>query len=117
MAQQQGGAGATLAKQAEALLKRLRKWDTEFLCIGTKKESFNVPTPEEAVKRISANLEYFLVNYAIVAAMFVLVAIVVYPLLLVLVSIFSGLWYLVLSRPSNFKVQVGAVLLMKKQMQ
>ena len=35
--------------QVESFLKRIRKWDTEFLCIGKSAgEVFNVPKPEEA---------------------------------------------------------------------
>lgn len=42
--------------------RRIRKWDTEFLCIGAN--AFNVPKPEEVLPRITANLDYFCVNYA-----------------------------------------------------
>jgi len=110
-----GAAPLSFAKQAEAYLKRLRKWDTEFLCVGTKKEAFSVPKPDEAIHRMQANLDYFLVNYMICSALLTLIAIVIYPQLLVLVCVFSGLWYGLLTRPSNFKIQMGAALIAKKQ--
>lgn len=106
----------SLAKKAEALVHDIRKWDTEFCCIGTKKESFTIPKADELAPRIQENLKYFAVNYAICLTFFALVAIVVYPQLLVLVCVFSGLWYGVLTRPSNFKVQVGATLLTKRHL-
>ena len=56
---------AIFLKKVESFLKRIRKWDTEFLCIGkTAGEVFNVPKPEEVLPRIMANLDYFCVNYA-----------------------------------------------------
>jgi len=110
-------AAAPLAKKAEAFLKRVRKWDSEFLCLGNKQEVFSVPRPEELLPRITANLDYFCVNYAICLALFALIAVVVYPQLLVLVCVFSGLWYALMTRPSNIKVQVGAAFVTKKHMQ
>eukprot|EP00747_Dinoflagellata_sp_TGD_P186291 gnl/TRDRNA2_/TRDRNA2_43251_c0_seq1.p2 gnl/TRDRNA2_/TRDRNA2_43251_c0~~gnl/TRDRNA2_/TRDRNA2_43251_c0_seq1.p2 ORF type:complete len:170 (-),score=37.23 gnl/TRDRNA2_/TRDRNA2_43251_c0_seq1:134-643(-) len=106
----------SIAKQVEAIAKRIRKWDTEFLCLGSKKESFSVPKPDEIVARVTANLEYFQVNYAVCLALFALIAIVVYPQLLVLVCVFSGLWYALLTRPANYKVQIGAALVTKRHM-
>mmetsp|Transcript_55629 Transcript_55629/g.180525 ORF Transcript_55629/g.180525 Transcript_55629/m.180525 type:complete len:203 (+) Transcript_55629:688-1296(+) len=111
-------AAAPLAKKAEAFLKRSRKWDSEFLCLGSKQqEAFSVPRPEELLPRITANLDYFCVNYCICLTLFAIVAIVVYPQLLVLVSVFSVLWYMLLTRPSHIKVQVGALLVTKKHFQ
>mmetsp|Transcript_6088 Transcript_6088/g.12358 ORF Transcript_6088/g.12358 Transcript_6088/m.12358 type:complete len:171 (-) Transcript_6088:73-585(-) len=103
----------SLAKKAEAFLKRVRKWDTEFLCIGSKTEAFTVPKPEDLVPRVTANLDYFCVNYAICLTLFALIAIVVYPQLLVLVCVFSGLWYGLLTRPPHMKMQVGSMLITK----
>lgn len=52
--------------QVESFLKRIRKWDTEFFCVGkAASEVFNVPKPEEVLPRITANLDYFCVNYAV----------------------------------------------------
>jgi len=100
-----------LAKKAEVLLKRVRKWDTEFLCLGSgNKDSFNVPRPEEILPRVTANVDYFCINYAICLALFALVAVVVFPQLLVLVCVFSGLWYGLLTRPPHMKLQVGAAI-------
>merc|ERR1712062_918768 len=82
--------GQSMAKQMEVLLKSVRKWDTDFLCIGNKNESFSVPQPEDITPRIMANLEYFRVNYAVCLALFALVSIVIYPRLLVLVCVFRG---------------------------
>mmetsp|Transcript_9522 Transcript_9522/g.25818 ORF Transcript_9522/g.25818 Transcript_9522/m.25818 type:complete len:170 (-) Transcript_9522:14-523(-) len=110
-------AAAPLAKKMEAFLKRVRKWDSEFLCLGNKTEAFSVPRPEELLTRITANLDYFCVNYAICLALFALIAVVVYPQLLVLVCVFSGLWYALMTRPANIKVQVGAAFVTKKHMQ
>merc|ERR1712032_1265018 len=56
------------------------------------------------------------VNYAICLALFALVAIVVYPQLLVLVCVFSGLWYCLLTRPSYMKLQVGAAQITKRHL-
>mmetsp|Transcript_33358 Transcript_33358/g.72883 ORF Transcript_33358/g.72883 Transcript_33358/m.72883 type:complete len:164 (-) Transcript_33358:259-750(-) len=109
-------AATSLAKQAETMLKRVRKWDTEFLCVGSQKDSFNVPPPEQLLARVTVNLEYFSVNYAICLALFALIAVVVYPQLLVLVCVFSGLWYGLATRPSYLKIQVGAALLTKKHL-
>mmetsp|Transcript_71049 Transcript_71049/g.201358 ORF Transcript_71049/g.201358 Transcript_71049/m.201358 type:complete len:175 (-) Transcript_71049:74-598(-) len=114
-------AAPSFAKKAEAFLKRVRKWDTEFLCLGSaqaggQKEGFTVPRPEELLDRVTTNLDYFCVNYAICLALFALVAIVVYPQLLVLVCVFSGLWYGLLTRPAHMKLQVGSVLATKRHM-
>merc|ERR1719436_477697 len=100
-----------MAKQMEVLLKSVRKWDTDFLCIGNKNESFSVPQPEDITPRIMANLEYFRVNYTVCLALFALVSIVIYPQLLVLVCVFSGLWYALYTRPANTKFEVGAMIL------
>ena len=52
--------------QVESFLKRIRKWDTEFFCVGkAASEVFNVPKAEEVLQRITANLDYFCVNYAV----------------------------------------------------
>eukprot|EP00931_Biecheleriopsis_adriatica_P089634 TRINITY_DN63725_c0_g1_i1.p2 TRINITY_DN63725_c0_g1~~TRINITY_DN63725_c0_g1_i1.p2 ORF type:complete len:171 (-),score=39.20 TRINITY_DN63725_c0_g1_i1:73-585(-) len=108
---------STVVKQLEAFLKRIRKWDTEFLCVGKNTaEAFNVPKPEELLPRVTANLDYFCVNYAVCLALFALIAIVVYPQLLVLVCVFSGLWYILLTRPNHLRVQVGAVLVTKRHL-
>lgn len=106
----------SLAKQAEAFLKRVRKWDTEFLCLGSSNEAFTVPRPEDLLPRVTANLDYFCVNYAICLALFALIAIVVYPQLLVLVCVFSGLWYGLVTRPAHIKVQLGALLVTKRHL-
>eukprot|EP00440_Ansanella_granifera_P016641 gb/GFBE01018077.1/.p1 GENE.gb/GFBE01018077.1/~~gb/GFBE01018077.1/.p1 ORF type:complete len:175 (+),score=44.71 gb/GFBE01018077.1/:1-525(+) len=107
----------TVVKKVETFLKRIRKWDTEFLCVGKNAaEAFNVPKPEELIPRVTANLDYFCVNYAVCLALFALIAIVVYPQLLVLVCVFSGLWYVLLTRPNHIRVQLGAALITKRHM-
>jgi len=106
----------TLVKSTEAFLKRVRKWDQEFLALGDKKEGFNVPKPDDLLPRITANLDYFAVNYAICLALFFLVAIVVYPQLLVLVCVFSGLWYALLTRPPHIQMKIGTQMLTKRHM-
>uniref|UniRef100_A0A7S3U4T7 PRA1 family protein n=1 Tax=Strombidinopsis acuminata TaxID=141414 RepID=A0A7S3U4T7_9SPIT len=105
-----------MAKNVEQFLKRVRKWDVEFLCLGQTKESFNMPRPEDAMARMTANLEYFAANYAFCLALFALIAVVIYPQLLVLVCCFSGLWYALLTRPPHIKVQVAAILVTKSHM-
>mmetsp|Transcript_128145 Transcript_128145/g.358747 ORF Transcript_128145/g.358747 Transcript_128145/m.358747 type:complete len:169 (-) Transcript_128145:85-591(-) len=110
-------AAVPFAKQMEGFLKRVRKWDSEFLCLGNKSEAFTVPRAEDLLPRITANLDYFCVNYVVCLAIFALIAVVVYPQLLVLVCVFSGLWYALATRPANMKVQVGAAFLSKKQLQ
>mmetsp|Transcript_81470 Transcript_81470/g.170389 ORF Transcript_81470/g.170389 Transcript_81470/m.170389 type:complete len:171 (+) Transcript_81470:189-701(+) len=106
------------AKHAEALLKRVRKWDSDFFVFGSKQhEAFSVPTPDEILPRITTNLDYFCVNYAICLAIFALIAVVVYPQLLVLVCIFSAAWYALLTRPGHMKIQVGAALISKQHLQ
>eukprot|EP00927_Polykrikos_kofoidii_P016130 TRINITY_DN1724_c0_g1_i1.p1 TRINITY_DN1724_c0_g1~~TRINITY_DN1724_c0_g1_i1.p1 ORF type:complete len:182 (+),score=22.51 TRINITY_DN1724_c0_g1_i1:43-546(+) len=104
----------SLVKQAESILKRVRKWDTEFLCLGTKKESFNVPQPDEVMTRITANLDYFRVNYGICLTVFALLSVIIYPNLLVLLCVFSVLWYALLTQPAHLRIQVGAVLVTRK---
>mmetsp|Transcript_75975 Transcript_75975/g.180714 ORF Transcript_75975/g.180714 Transcript_75975/m.180714 type:complete len:167 (-) Transcript_75975:210-710(-) len=106
-----------LAKRAEAFLKQVRKWDVEFLCIGGKGEGFTVPKPDDVLIRMTANLNYFSANYLICFALFVLVAIVVLPQLLVLVCIFGGMWYALSTRPAHFTIEVGTTKIMKRQMQ
>merc|ERR1712217_88490 len=101
----------SLAKKAEEFVKLIRPWDKEFLCFGTKKEAFSVPKVEELMPRVTANIEYFAVNYAICLFLFALIAIVVYPQLLVLVCVFSGLWYGLLTRPPHMNMQVGSMLI------
>mmetsp|Transcript_51 Transcript_51/g.148 ORF Transcript_51/g.148 Transcript_51/m.148 type:complete len:172 (-) Transcript_51:228-743(-) len=113
---QMASAAPALAKKAEAFLKRVRKWDTEFLCLNNKNEAFSVPRPEELMERVTANIDYFSVNYAICLMIFALVAIVVFPQLLVLVCVFSGLWYALLTRPPHMKIQVGQVMISKKHL-
>ncbi|CAJ1358327.1 unnamed protein product, partial [Effrenium voratum] len=49
-------------------------------------------------------------------AIFALTAIVVYPQLLVLVCVFSGLWYGLLTRPNHLRVQVASALVTKRHM-
>merc|ERR1712217_603616 len=49
-------------------------------------------------------------------ALFTLIVIVVCPQLLVLVCVFSGLWYGLLTRPSNMTVQLGAIAVTKQHM-
>merc|ERR1711957_554557 len=106
-----------LAKNAEALLKRVRKWDTEFLCLGgAKVEAWSVPKVDELLPRVTANLDYFSVNYGICLALFSLIAIVIYPQLLVLVCVFSGLWYGLATRPAHLKIPVGANSLTKRHL-
>eukprot|EP00439_Symbiodinium_sp_Y106_P060425 s583_g8.t3 len=108
---------AVFLKKLETFLKRIRKWDTEFLCIGKNAaEVFNVPKPEEVVPRITANLDYFSVNYAVCLAVFALTSIVVYPQLLVLVCVFSGLWYGLLTRPNHMRLQIANALLTKRHL-
>eukprot|EP00929_Paragymnodinium_shiwhaense_P002202 TRINITY_DN102416_c0_g1_i1.p1 TRINITY_DN102416_c0_g1~~TRINITY_DN102416_c0_g1_i1.p1 ORF type:complete len:202 (-),score=36.58 TRINITY_DN102416_c0_g1_i1:90-608(-) len=106
----------TIFKHAEAVLKRVRKWDTEFCCLGTKKDMFIVPQPDEVMPRISANVDYFRVNYGICVAFMIFVAIVVYPQLLVLVCVFSGLWYGLNMQPDNLKIKVGASTITKRHL-
>eukprot|EP00930_Biecheleria_cincta_P088143 TRINITY_DN77386_c0_g1_i1.p1 TRINITY_DN77386_c0_g1~~TRINITY_DN77386_c0_g1_i1.p1 ORF type:complete len:173 (-),score=34.74 TRINITY_DN77386_c0_g1_i1:22-540(-) len=106
---------AVIVKQVEAFLKRMRKWDTEFLCVKSK-DAFNVPKPEELLPRITANLDYFCVNYAVCLTLFALISIVIYPQLLVMVCVFSGLWYGLLTRPGHLRVQVGAQVITKKHL-
>mmetsp|Transcript_44553 Transcript_44553/g.102873 ORF Transcript_44553/g.102873 Transcript_44553/m.102873 type:complete len:167 (-) Transcript_44553:60-560(-) len=107
----------SLAKRAEAFLKQVRKWDVEFLCIGGKGEGFTVPKPDDVLVRMTANLNYFSANYLICFALFVLVAIVVYPQLLVLVCIFGGMWYALSTRPAHFTIEVAGTKIMKRHMQ
>lgn len=108
---------AVFLKKVESFLKRIRKWDTEFFCVGkAASEVFNVPKPEEVLPRITANLDYFCVNYAVCLAIFALTAIVVQPQLLVLVCVFSGLWYGLLTRPNHWRLQVAQALVTKRHL-
>eukprot|EP00419_Tripos_fusus_P027849 CAMPEP_0172726452 /NCGR_PEP_ID=MMETSP1074-20121228/90732_1 /TAXON_ID=2916 /ORGANISM="Ceratium fusus, Strain PA161109" /LENGTH=168 /DNA_ID=CAMNT_0013553471 /DNA_START=62 /DNA_END=568 /DNA_ORIENTATION=+ len=102
-------AAPILAKRAEAFLKRIRKWDTEFFCVGDRQEAFTIPKPDELLERITTNLDYFCVNYALCLVLFLLVAVVIYPKLLMLVCFFSGLWYALLTRPPHMILEVGPV--------
>mmetsp|Transcript_6556 Transcript_6556/g.10538 ORF Transcript_6556/g.10538 Transcript_6556/m.10538 type:complete len:170 (+) Transcript_6556:90-599(+) len=107
---------APMSAKAQQMVKNIRPWDKEFLCFGTKKEAFSVPKVEEITPRVSANIEYFAANYLICLMFFSLVAIIVYPQLLVLVCVFSGLWYGVLTRPAHFMVQIGAMQIQKRHL-
>eukprot|EP00933_Yihiella_yeosuensis_P069672 TRINITY_DN7644_c2_g1_i1.p1 TRINITY_DN7644_c2_g1~~TRINITY_DN7644_c2_g1_i1.p1 ORF type:complete len:168 (-),score=13.42 TRINITY_DN7644_c2_g1_i1:56-559(-) len=107
---------AAVVQKLETFLKRIRKWDSDFLGLGGKTEAFNVPKPEDVLPRVTANLDYFCVNYSVCLALFFLIEIVIYPQLLVLVCVFSGLWYGLYTRPSHIRMQVGAILLTKLHM-
>lgn len=103
-------------KRTSEFLKLIRRWDTEFLCMGTKKDSFSAPRPEELQQRINANLEYFLMNYLVIIAALAILAVVFHPLLLVMVVTFCALWTWLLSKPPNFKIQVQNYLVTRKHM-
>ncbi|CAE8585765.1 unnamed protein product [Polarella glacialis] len=105
----------TAVKKIEAFLKRIRKWDTEFLSIGHP-EAFSVPKPDDILLRITANLDYFSVNYAVCLTLFALMSIVIYPQLLVMVCVFSGLWYGLWTRPNHIRLQVGAAFITKRHL-
>ena len=78
------------------------KWMQEFCCIGTKKDTFSVPRPDELQARINANMGYFLMNYLCIVGGLSILAVVFHPLLLVMVVTFVAAWSWLLSRPPVF---------------